>query len=129
MYMLDTNTVSYFFRQEPTVVKKLQQLNPEVICISSVTAAELFYGVKKRNNQKLSDFLTTFLSAITVLDWDYQAAEVYGQIRADMEREGKIMGVQDQMIGAHALAAECVLVSSDKAFQLIPNLVLENWWK
>lgn len=60
MYMLDTNTVSYFFRQEPTVVKKLQQLNPEVICISSVTAAELFYGVKKRNNQKLSDFLTTF---------------------------------------------------------------------
>lgn len=129
MYMLDTNTVSYFFRQEPTVVKKLQQLNPEMVCISSVTAAELFYGVKKRNNQKLSDFLTTFLSAITVLDWDYQAAEVYGQLRADMEREGTIMGVQDQMIGAHALAAECVLVSSDKAFQLIPNLVLENWWK
>lgn len=129
MYMLDTNTVSYFFRQEPTVVKKLQQLNPEMICISSVTAAELFYGVKKRKNQKLSDFLTTFLSAITVLDWDYQAAEVYGQLRADMEREGKIMGVQDQMIGALALATECVLVSSDKAFQLIPNLVLENWWK
>lgn len=129
MYMLDTNTVSYFFRQEPTVVKKLQQLNPEVICISSVTAAELFYGVKKRNNQKLSDLLTTFLSAITVLDWNYQAAEVYRQLRADMEREGKIMGVQDQMIGAHALATECVLVSSDKAFQLIPNLVLENWQK
>ena len=63
------------------------------------------------------------------MDWDYQVAEVYGQLRAEMEREGKIMGIQDQMIGAHALVTECILVSSDKAFQFIPNLVLENWWK
>ena len=41
MYMLDTNTVSYFFRKEPSVVERLQQLNPDIICISTVTAAEL----------------------------------------------------------------------------------------
>ena len=50
MYMLDTNTMSYFFRKVPSVVERLQQLNPDIICISSVTAAELFYGVAKRNN-------------------------------------------------------------------------------
>ena len=50
MYMLDTNTVSYFFRKVPSVVERLKQLNPEILCISSVTAAELFYGVAKRNN-------------------------------------------------------------------------------
>ena len=61
MYMLDINTVSYFFRQEKSVVERLQQLSLDIICISSVTAAELFYGVAKRNNQQLSRFLKNIL--------------------------------------------------------------------
>lgn len=68
MYMLDTDTMSYFFRKVPSVVERLQQLNPDIICISSVTAAELFYGVTKRNNQQLSRFLDVFLSTITILE-------------------------------------------------------------
>ena len=127
MYMLDTNTMSYFFRKVPSVVERLQQLNPDLICISSVTAAELFYGVTKRNNQQLSRFLDVFLSIITIFEWDTKTAEIYGKLRAEMEKEGKVMGVQDQMIAAHALANECVLVTSDKAFSFVPNLILENW--
>ncbi|WP_434321439.1 type II toxin-antitoxin system VapC family toxin [Haemophilus influenzae] len=127
MYMLDTNTVSYFFRKVPSVVERLRQLNPEILCISSVTVAELFYGVAKRNNLQLSQFLDTFLSAISILEWDTKIAEIYGKLRAEMEKEGKVMGVQDQMIAAHALANECVLVTSDKAFEFVPNLILENW--
>ena len=127
MYMLDTNTVSYFFRKVPSVVERLRLLNPEILCISSVTAAELFYGVAKRNNLQLSQFLDAFLSAISILEWDTKTAKIYGTLRAEMEKEGKVMGVQDQMIAAHALANECVLVTSDKAFEFVPNLILENW--
>lgn len=128
MYMLDTNAMSYFFRKVPSVVERLQQLNPDIICISSVTAAELFYSVAKRNNQQLSRFLDVFLSTITILEWDTKTAEIYGKLRAEMEKEGKVMDVQDQMIAAHALANECVLVTSDdKAFSFVPNLILENW--
>ncbi|WP_118791544.1 type II toxin-antitoxin system VapC family toxin [Haemophilus haemolyticus] len=127
MYMLDTNTVSYFFRKVPSVIERLRLLNPEILCISSVTAAELFYGVAKRNNLQLSQFLDAFLSAISILEWDTKTAEIYGTLRAEMEKEGKVMGVQDQMIAAHALANECVLVTSDKAFEFVPNLILENW--
>ncbi len=127
MYMLDTNTVSYFFRKVPSVVERLRLLNPEILCISSVTAAELFYGVAKRNNLQLSQFLDTFLSEISILEWDTKTAEIYGKLRAEMEKEGKVMGVQDQMIAAHALAKEYVLVTSDKAFEFVPNLILENW--
>ena len=127
MYMLDTNTVSYFFRKVPSVAERLRQLNPEILCISSVTAAELFYGVAKRNNLQLSQFLDTFLSAISILEWDMKTAEIYGKLRAEMEKEVKVMGVQDQMIAAHALANEYVLVTSDKAFEFVPNLILENW--
>ncbi|WP_118782311.1 type II toxin-antitoxin system VapC family toxin [Haemophilus haemolyticus] len=127
MYMLDTNTVSYFFRKVSSVVERLRLLNPEILCISSVTAAELFYGVAKRNNLQLSQFLDAFLSAISILEWDTKTAEIYGKLRAEMEKEGKVMGVQDQMIAAYALANECVLVTSDKAFEFVPNLILENW--
>ena len=92
MYMLDTNTMSYFFRKVPSVVERLQQLNPDIICISSVTAAELFYGVAKRNNQQLSRFLDVFLSTITILEWDTKTAEIYGKLRAEMEKEGVNIG-------------------------------------
>jgi possible nucleic acid-binding protein len=87
MYMLDINTVSYFFRQEKSVVERLQQLSLDIICISSVTAAELFYGVAKRNNQQLSRFLEVFLSTITILEWDTKTAEIYGTLRAEMEKK------------------------------------------
>lgn len=109
------------------MVERLRLLNPEILCISSVTAAELFYGVAKRNNLQLSLFLDTFLSAISILEWDTKTAEIYGKLRAEMEKEGKVMGVQDQMIAAHALANESVLVTSHKAFEFLPNLISENW--
>lgn len=89
MYMLDTNTMSYFFRKVPSVVERLQQLNPDIICISSVTAAELFYGVAKRNNQQLSRFLDVFLSTITILEWDTKTAEIYGKLRAKWKKKGR----------------------------------------
>ena len=89
MYMLDTNTVSYFFRKVPSVIERLRLLNPEILCISSVTAAELFYGVAKRNNLQLSQFLDVFLSAISILEWDTKTAEIYGTLRAEMEKKAK----------------------------------------
>lgn len=81
----------------------------------------------KCNNQQLSLFLDTFLSEISIVEWDTKTAEIYGKLRAEMEKEGKVMGVQDQMIAAHALANESVLVMSDKAFEFLPNLISENW--
>lgn len=78
----------------------------------------------KCNNQQLSLFLDTFLSEISILEWDTKNAEIYGKLRAEIEKEGKVMGVQDQMISAHALANESVLVASDKGFEFVPNLIL-----
>lgn len=109
------------------MVERLRQLNPEILCISSTITAELFYGVAKCNNQQLSQFLDTFLSEISILEWDMKTAEIYGKLRVEMEKEGKVMGAQDQMIAAHALANESLLVTSDKAFEFVPNLLLENW--
>lgn len=68
MYMFDTNTVSHLFRQHPQVLNVMQKLPPSAVCISSVTEAELLYGVAKRRNKALQSMVEAFLAAVTVYD-------------------------------------------------------------
>ncbi len=66
---------------------------------------------------------------VTILPWDSDAAQQYGQLRATLERDGQPMGNLDTMIGAHALAAGAVLVTHDHAFRRIKKLKVEDWTK
>lgn len=127
MYMLDTNTVSDIVRKEPNVLKQLQAISPNNICISAVTAAEVIYGLEKHQSTKLNRILHPFLEAVAIYDWGYSVAQCYGKLRAKMEKQGFVMGALDLMIAAHALTKDCILVTSDKAFKMVPDLVIENW--
>ncbi|WP_237387303.1 type II toxin-antitoxin system VapC family toxin [Xenorhabdus sp. Sc-CR9] len=129
MYMLDTNTVSYIFRQHQAVTAKLRTIPPSEICISSITEAELRFGLAKRQNHTLEQIVNTFIDSITVYDWDQNAAKTYGKLRASMEQTGRTMGTMDQLIAAHALSRELTLVTSDSAFGMVVGLNIENWAK
>ncbi|MBH3302068.1 type II toxin-antitoxin system VapC family toxin [Serratia marcescens] len=127
MYMFDTNTVSHLFRQHPQVLNVMEKLPPSAVCISSVTEAELRYGVAKRRNKALQNMVEAFLAAVTVYAWDSEAARCYGEMRANMERKGKIMGAMDQLIAAHAQSRGATLVTNDRAFAIVPGLAVEDW--
>ncbi|CVH23596.1 MULTISPECIES: type II toxin-antitoxin system VapC family toxin [Serratia] len=127
MYMFDTNTVSHLFRQHPQVLSIMEKLPPSAVCISSVTEAELLYGVAKRRNKALQSSVEAFLAAVTVYAWDSEAARCYGEMRANMERKGKIMGALDQLIAAHAQSRGATLVTNDRAFAMVPGLAVEDW--
>ncbi|BEM54345.1 tRNA(fMet)-specific endonuclease VapC [Serratia marcescens] len=127
MYMFDTNTVSHLFRQHPQVLSIMEKLPPSAVCISSVTEAELLYGVAKRRNKGLQSMVEAFLAAVTVYAWDSEAARCYGEMRANMERKGKIMGALDQLIAAHAQSRGATLVTNDRAFAMVPGLAVEDW--
>lgn len=94
-HMLDTNIVSYIVRKHPDVLNKYSYTALEDICISSVTEAELLYGVAKKQSSSLTAKILEFLNTVTVCDWDREAAESYGTLRASMEKEGKVMGALD----------------------------------
>ena len=126
-YMLDTNMVSYFFRQENSVLERIEQIGIENICISAITAAELLYGAKKRNNKVLTQSVELFLSSVQICDWTEQVAHSYSTLRVETERQGKVLGSFDLMIASHALHQRAILVTNDKAFSMINNLSLENW--
>ncbi|MGC6360276.1 type II toxin-antitoxin system VapC family toxin [Bisgaard Taxon 45] len=104
----------------------------EKICISSVTAAELLYGVEKcqnkaLRNKALRDGVTLFLDTVSVYPWDLSVATTYGKLRSNMEKNGCVMGNLDLMIAAHALDLRYILVTNDKAFSMVPGLNIENW--
>ena len=129
-YMLDTNICIYAIKHKPEkVFQELQKHDPSEICISSITYAELVHGVEKsaaveRNRLALS----MLLANIEILDFDVDAANCYGKIRADLEKRGTPIGPLDMMIAGHAQSLGYTVVTNNvKEFSRVINLEIENW--
>ncbi len=129
-YMLDTNICIYTIKHKPdTVIQNFLLHDPEEMCISAVTYAELMHGVEKsRAADKNRIALALFLSPLTILDFSVCAAEEYGKIRAELERRGTPIGTMDLLIAGHARAERLVLVTNNtKEFLRVEGLAAENW--
>ena len=129
-YMLDTNICIYVIKHKPeTVFQKLQNINPEDVCISSVTYAELVHGVEKSAAvEKNRLALSMLLSNMEILDFDVDAADCYGKIRAALEKKGTPIGPLDMMIAAHAQSLGYTVVTNNvKEFSRVSALQIENW--
>lgn len=130
-YLLDTNTCSYIIRGNPPEVRRrLLEVPIAEVGISSVTEAELRFGVARlQNASKLGAAVEEFLLRLEILPWDSEAAKHYATIRAELEHGGEPMGNLDMMIAAQALAAEATLVTSDRVFRGVKGLRMEDWAK
>ncbi len=129
-YMLDTNICIYAIKHKPEqVFVRLQEHNPEDVCISSVTYAELVHGVEKSMAvEKNRLALTLLLSNIEIMSFDSLAAESYGEIRANLEKMGMPIGPLDMMIAGHAKSLGYTVVTNNtKEFERVKGLKLENW--
>ena len=103
-YMLDTNICIYTIKHKPeTVIRNFLLHNPEEMCISAITYAELMHGVEKSAAaEKNRIALSLFLSPLSVLDFSASAAAEYGKIRAALELRGRPIGPMDLLIAGHA---------------------------
>ncbi len=129
-YMLDTNICIYAIKHNPEkVYQKLQEHEPEEICISSVTYAELVHGVEKSAVvEKNRIALSLLLSNIEILSFDANAADEYGRIRANLEKKGTPIGPLDMMIAGHAKSVGYIVVTNNvKEYSRVDGLVIENW--
>jgi len=129
-YLLDTNTCIYILKKRPQeVFDKFRTLNPENIGISSITAAELSFGVNKSSSpEKNQKAIDDFLTPLQILDFDQGAAKHYGLIRANLEKNGTPIGPLDTLIAAHAKSLNAVLITNNlKEFIRVEGLVTENW--
>lgn len=131
LYMLDTNTVSYVLngRSQAARLKLANLRKDQVPCISTITEAELLYGVHRRAlGERRTQAVQTFLNRVRVLPFGRDEAEAYGRLRADQEAIGKPLGALDTLIAAHAVATGAVLVSNDAVFQNVAGLERVEAW-
>jgi tRNA(fMet)-specific endonuclease VapC len=131
-YLLDTNILSDLIRNPGgAVARRIAQLPAEErssLCTSMIVAAELRFGAARKNSARLSERVEAILAAIEVLPLGAGADVAYAGLRAKLERSGLPVGGNDLLIGAHVLAADCVLVTDNKSeFRRMPGLRVENW--
>jgi tRNA(fMet)-specific endonuclease VapC len=102
--MLDTDICSYIVRERPLqVLEHFRKIEMQQLCISVVTYAELLYGVEHSSSKKVNrQVIDDFVRHLTIVSWDQEAAEYYGNIRAYLQAEGNIIGSMNMMIAAHA---------------------------
>ncbi len=130
-YLLDTHVVSHIMQgRDADLLARLTQLPVGRAVLSSITLAELEYGLHRKGQpQRLRNALTQILLRMDVLSWDESVAVCYSEFCSTLESQGIHLSDFDMMIAAHAVAADAILVSRDKAFAQVPaeRLSLEIW--
>jgi tRNA(fMet)-specific endonuclease VapC len=133
LYLLDTNICIYIINKRPMeVFDRFEGLAVGQVAISSVTGAELSFGVEKSGSSRNRQALDKFLAPLDILPFDEAAMRSYGPLRSHLEAEGTPIGTpigsMDLLIAAHALALNATLVTNNaREFQRVPGLVIENW--
>lgn len=130
MYLLDTNIVSYWMRGNRTIISRLKEYAPSDLFLSTITLAEILYGiekspVKKKERRSKIDKISSLLG---IYNFDEAAAEAYAKIRSRLESEGRGISERDTQIASIAVANKLIIVTHNvREFNRIKNLGIEDW--
>lgn len=130
MWLLDTNICIALIKQRPLrLIHKLKDHEPGELALSSITFAELQFGVaKSRHSARNAAALEQFVLPLEVLSFDEAAAKVYGQLRATLEAQGTPIGALDTLIASHALSLGATVVTNNaREFLRVEGLRVEDW--
>jgi tRNA(fMet)-specific endonuclease VapC len=128
-YLLDTNIVSDLVRNpQGRAAKHIREVGEGKACISIIVAAELRYGAAKKGSPRLTAQLEAILDVLDVLPLEPPMDEIYGRLRARLERDGRLIGGNDLLIAAQTVALGYTLVTdNEREFSRIDELPVENW--
>ncbi|HEX5130757.1 MAG TPA: PIN domain-containing protein [Usitatibacter sp.] len=130
MIFLDTEACLLLIRGgSKRLDERVRSVPPRDVCISTVTRAELLYGLaRKPNSSKLAELVNAFLAQVRSVAWSFEATAHYADIRAFLEARGDHVGNMDQMVAAHARSEAVPLVTGNaKRFRRIPGLEVLDW--
>ncbi len=131
MWVLDSNTISYYFRGDPQVVSRLQALPPAQIGVPAIVEYELRYGLLRLAPEAAAPrlaALATLLQPMQKLPFDSECAAHAARIRAELEAVGTPIGPHDTLIAATALRHQATLVTHNvREFSRVPGLLWVNW--
>lgn len=129
-FLFDTDICVQLLRgKEPGLFARLRKLKVDVVAISTITLAELQFGVaRSARPDHHATLLAQFLAPLAIVPFDAMAAQAYGAMRTTVERNGCPIGPLDTLIAAHALSIPCTLVTrNQREFRRVEGLHLETW--
>jgi tRNA(fMet)-specific endonuclease VapC len=128
-YMLDTDTCIYLMKDRPpNLEERFVRLGPH-LCLSSISLAELYFGAEKSTRRERNiAAIRAFTANVPAQAFSDSAAARYGQIRAALEKAGRLAGNFDMLIGAHASAEGLIVVTNNlREFSRMPGVLAETW--
>lgn len=130
MYLLDTNTVIYFFKDKGQVATRLLQHRPADLAIPAIVVYELETGIAKSTQpEKRRAQLDELLRTVAVLPFGLAEAKATAALRATLEKAGRPLGPLDNLIAGTALAHQAILVTHNtQEFSQAPDLQWEDWY-
>jgi tRNA(fMet)-specific endonuclease VapC len=130
MYVLDTNTLIYYFKGQGQVTQNLINTPAESIIISTIVVFELQVGIAKSNSPtKRIQQLQQLLSKVQQVDFDREMAISAATIRAQLEQQGTPIGPMDILIAGTAMSLQATLVTHNvREFARIPDLKIADWF-
>ena len=134
MFMLDTNICIFIIKKKyEKVLEQLKKNKQTGLFISSITLAELEYGIEnaaQEYNAKNRIALMEFLAIINIKYFDDNAAKEYGILKKDLKDKKCLIGPLDMLIGAHAKSLKMTLVTNNtNEFERIKDLSITDWIK
>ena len=127
-YLLDTNACIDFIRNVGNTRRRMKSKPFREFCISSIVVAELMHGAKQSPHaDKHLPATRNFCQKFTAVDFDGPAADTFGDIRLQLERDGLPLGAYDMLIAAHAKSLGLVCVTNDQGFRNVNGLTVEDW--
>jgi tRNA(fMet)-specific endonuclease VapC len=131
MLILDSNTISYYFRGDPQVVPRLQAVRPGNLGVPAIVEYELRYGLMRLPQEAAAPRLAAlaqFLRPVQVLPFDAECAALAASVRVSLEAAGTPIGPHDTLIAATALRHQATLITRNvREFSQVPGLQWLNW--
>ena len=131
MYCFDTDVLAAALLREPPMqlVRRLARTPGDQQFTTSVSVAEIAYAAARNGDGEVAGRVRELIAAASaVLPFDQDAAEVYGPLRAQLERIGVRLDEPSLRIAAIALSRDLTLVTaSARLYDRVPGLRIENW--
>lgn len=128
-YLLDTNIAIHVIKHRPRSLARRMNQHSQQLALSAISLAELMHGAAKSQDPgRMTVVIEDFCSRLVVLPYGEKSASHYGSIRAELERRGETIGVNDLHIAAHARSEGLIVVTNNlREFQRVPALMVEDW--
>lgn len=132
-YLLDTNIISDLIKQpHGSVMNQIENIGETNIATSIIVACELQFGAEKKGSDALKERIALILSRINILPLEPQIDQIYGKIRADLERKGTPIGANELLIAAHTKYLDqsddwILVTANEKEFNRVDGLSVQNW--